>query len=139
MDESNTKGPLIHLYIPFSKFIAIRSSSLIVSALVLPSLIPILHPLKANHLPGCNNNGKRRSSAAISYLIRRVIQLTLSAELRILSRGNYSHNPRLNQRWITLEIDRHILNSSIAMRLKLIINEKYFRHNATICANSELL
>jgi len=138
MDESNTKGPLIHLYIPFSKFIAIRSSSLIVSALVLPSLIPILHPLKANHLSGCNDSGKRCSSVAISYWIRRVIQLTLGTGLRTLSRGNCSRNPLQNQRRIARAIDSYIIETSISMRCNLTIIEKYIRHNATICVNSEL-
>jgi len=126
MDESNTEGHLIHLDLPFSKSIAIGSSSLIASALVLPSLIPILPPLKANHLPGCNNNGKRRSLAAISYLMRRVSLLALSAILRIESHSNCPCNPYMNQERITRIIDCNTLETSISTRSKRNINEKIF-------------
>ena len=103
-----------------------QSSSLIVFTFVLPCLHPTLLPLKANHLHGGNNNGKRRSSAAIRYLIRRVIQLTLSAELRVESHSNCSCVSPMNQDLITRIIDSHILESPISMRIKLIINKNIF-------------
>ena len=138
MDESNTKGPLIHLVFPFSKSIAIGSSSLTASALVLPCLTPTLLPLSMNHLSVCNDNCKRCSSAAISYLMRRVSLLALSAILRIESHSNCPRNPFMNQKRIIRIIDSHILETSIAKRSKRNINEKYFRYNPSIFVNYEL-